>query len=289
MKKKIAIVGIFYDGYYDLWEDFLELISIHWPDCPYDVYIIDGEKNVDFEKHYNVKVIHAGADAEYSAKVQTALKNIDADYFLLLLEDFFFEKRVKTYQFDDIVSLMEKNRIKYLRMPMFDFSGKGDNKKHIDTLDKESTFHFIPSSSEYTVSCQPSIWEKEFLKDCIGVGNYNAWIFEGIYTYSQYAHSDEFLSKCRIDFKNILGLRHGAVQGKMLPNVCAAFAKQGYVFKNKRGQLSRLKYNIYQLRQKFVEYVPMAIMRFVRRCSGKSVVEKYHTEIEKYMKLNNLV
>ncbi len=27
MNKKLAIVGIFYDGYYDIWKDFLDLID----------------------------------------------------------------------------------------------------------------------------------------------------------------------------------------------------------------------------------------------------------------------
>lgn len=288
MTKKIAIVGIFFDGYYDIWEDFLELISIHWPDCPYDIYIVDNEMDLEFNKKYKVQVIHAGKDAEYSTKVRTAVQNIDADYYLLLLEDFFFERKVKTYQLDDLVSLMAKNGIEYLRMPMFDFSGKGDSVKHLSTLDSESSFHFIPSTSEYTISCQPSLWGKNFLKACIGEGNYNAWIFEGIYTYSKFAHTNEFLSKCRIDFNNILGLRHGAVQGKMLPSVCKAFVQQGYSFKNKRGQLSGLKYIMYSIRQKMGEYMPLSFLRFVRRRLGKSVVEKYRREIEYYMKINNI-
>jgi hypothetical protein len=37
----------------------------------------------------------------------------------------------------------------------------------------------IDSTAEYTVSCQPSIWEKEFLKECIGSRNYNAWYLKG--------------------------------------------------------------------------------------------------------------
>ena len=286
---KIAIVGIFYDGYYDIWEDFLELISKHWSDCPYNVYIIDGESDIHFDKSYNVEVIHAGADAEYSKKVQTAIDSIDADYYLLLLEDFFFEKDLSASVLENVVSVMEKNNIQYLRMPMYDFDGKGDAKKHLKTLDLATSFHFIHSDSEYTVSCQPSLWKKEFLSECIGVGNYNAWIFEGVYTYSKFAHTNEFLSKCRVDYNNILGLRHGAVQGKMLPTVYKDFAKQGYSFKNKRSLLSGTAYRTYTLRQTIAEYVPVKILRIFRRLFGKSVVEKYRNGIEEVMKINNIV
>ena len=289
MANKIAIVGIFFDGYYDIWEDFLKLLSIHWKDCPYDVYIVDGEKDIKFDDCYNAKVIHAGADAEYSKKVRAAIDNIDADYFLLLLEDFFFEKDLEPDILDNIVSLMKKNNISYLRMPMYDFDGKGDKKKHHSTLDSKTSFHYIPTDSEYTVSCQPSLWDKDFLSECIGVGNYNAWIFEGVYTYSKTAHTDAFLAKCRVDYNNILGLRHGAVQGKMLPNVYKDFAKQGYSFRNQRCLLSGFEYYKYIFRQKIADNVPLSILRIMRRMLGKSVVEKYHKEIDEVMEMNNIV
>ena len=35
MRTGLAIVGIFWDGYYDMWEDFLELKEKFWRDCPY--------------------------------------------------------------------------------------------------------------------------------------------------------------------------------------------------------------------------------------------------------------
>jgi hypothetical protein len=73
---------------------FSELFSSHWPDCPYELYIVNNEKELDYEKKYKVKVLHAGKEAEYSRKVQTALSKIDADYYLLLLEDFLLEVNV---------------------------------------------------------------------------------------------------------------------------------------------------------------------------------------------------
>jgi len=51
MDTRLCIVGIFFDGYYDIWEDFLELFNRNWPDCPYPVYIVDGTKNLDFQRN----------------------------------------------------------------------------------------------------------------------------------------------------------------------------------------------------------------------------------------------
>ena len=233
MKERLAIVGIFYDGYYDLWEDFLELFYLHWPDCPYHLYIVNNELNPLFERNYDVKVLHAGGDAEYSKKVQTAIENINADYYLLLLEDFFIQNKLAANVLEETLGIIERDNIQYLRMSSSDFL--------VDPKQKKNAIVMIDPKSEYTVTCQPSIWRKEFLKECIGRENYNAWIFEGIYAKSKMAHEEAFLSKCRNDTRNLLTIRHGAVQGKLLPNVYRAFGDQGYRFKTRRSVLDKTK------------------------------------------------
>lgn len=111
MRKDLAIVGIFWDGYYDMWEDFLELKEKFWKDCPYPLYIVNQAKNLNFQKKYDVTVIHAGESAEYSKKVQTALAQIDSDYFLLLLDDFFFSAEIQGAVFDETISFMKSKGV----------------------------------------------------------------------------------------------------------------------------------------------------------------------------------
>ncbi len=287
MKNKLAIVGIFYDGYYDIWEDFLELFSRNWPDCPYPIYIANQIKKLEFSKTYPVTVLHAGADAEFSRKVQTALESITADYFLLLLEDFFFEKKPDEEMLERCVALMRENGLEYIRFPMPEFL-VGNYKRRYQ-LDSATGLYRIPSSSEYTVSCQPSLWSRDFLRSCIGCGNYNAWVFEGMYTYSKNAHSPEFLEKCRVDFCNPLCLRHGAVQGKILPNVYADFATQGYTFRNHREILSGSQYDKQRLKSKLKALIPQPFLSTVRKMTGsQSVLGRYKNAIMAQMKENGL-
>lgn len=80
---------------------------------------------------------------------------------------------------------------------------------------------------------------KRIFKKCIGNENYNAWIFEGIYSKSKQAHTSEFLNGCMYDYTNPLELRHGYVQGSMLPTVYNYFISKGYVFKAKRKILTK--------------------------------------------------
>lgn len=281
MRTKLAIVGIFYDGYYDIWEDFLELLERNWSDNLYPVYIVNNTKEIKFERNYNVKVLHAGDDAEYSRKVQMAVDSIDADYYLLLLEDFFLSENVNNQNIIDIISNMEQNNLKYCRMTIPDFLSKRDLRK---------PFGKITEKFEYTVSCQPSIWEKSFLKKCIGTENYNAWVFEGIYAKSTEAHSKDFLSGCVYDYTNPLKLRHGLVQGKILPPVYKDFINKGYEFKAHREIMTNRQYKKYKLKQVVKEYIPIKIQQILKKVmKNQSVTNKYDSEITLFMKKMNIV
>lgn len=204
----MAIVGTFYDGYYDLWEDFLNLLTYYWPDCPYPVYIVNDMKELNFDKKYNVTVYHAGENAKYSQRVQTALREIEAEYYLLLLEDFFIGEKLQASVLEDILTFMKENDAKYYRMPTRDFI-PFYKKQHIEK---------IKPQMEYTVSCQPSIWKKDFLRKCIGIDKYNAWVYEGIYSKAPVAHTEVFLKGCYCDYRNVLCLYHGVLQSKFQKN-----------------------------------------------------------------------
>lgn len=280
-KKKLALVGIFYDGYYDVWEDFLELKERYWKDCPYPLYIVNQTKDLEYKKDYDVTVIHAGIDAEYSKKVRTAIDKIDADYMLLLLEDFFMSREIFGGVFDETLNLMAKHAIRYYSMPLSEFMIVGDGKAFngMDYL-----FDVAPTK-EYTLNCQPAIWEKKFLQKSIGQGNYNAWIFEGIYIKSTKAHTEEFLKQCKIDTRNILGLKHGVLQGYLFPYLRNFYKSQGYEMKNNRPVLP------FVIRVKrWIRYnLPrFCLQRIKKLLDSQSVISKYSDEIDVQLKAMQL-
>lgn len=269
--KKLAIVGIFYDGYYDIWEDFLELFHLNWSDCPYDLYIVDNEKEIEFIKKYNVSVIHAGKDAEYSRKVQVALEKIKADYFLLLLEDFFIGEKLSEDALSGVFNTVLSQKIKYYRMSLPEFTPKKYKGKVMP----------IKTSMEYTISCQPSLWEKEFLQKCIGDENYNAWVFESIYTKSKVAHSESFLEGCWMDYRNVLCLYHGAVQGKILRKTKDHFIRKGYKFKNTRPILEKRQEIKYTIKMLVKHICPFFVQKIIKEnIKTDSIIEKYSLQTQ---------
>lgn len=279
-RQELAIVGIFWDGYYDVWEDFLELKERFWKNCPYPLYIVNQTKDLNYAKDYEVTVIHAGDDAEYSKKVRCAIDAIDAQYYLLLLDDFFFSKHLDGAVLEDRIQFMKENHLSYYSMPLPEFMDEcnGSSFKGLSHVQN------IETSKEYTLSCQPAIWEREFLRKSVGAGNYNAWVFEGMYAKSKISHTKEFLDQCKIDVSNVLGLIHGALQGKMIPPTIEKLRQLGYEMKNKREVLPDSAYAAHERKAKLKARIPLPLQRVIKRMFRiNSVTDRYNDSIVKQM------
>ena len=160
---KLAIVGVFYDGYSDMWEDFLKIFRMNWPKCPYPLYIVNQEAEPDYISNYNVSVLHAGKNAEYSKKIKTAVDKIDADYYLLLLEDYFIGETIKEDILQPVLDFIVAKNVKYLG---FSMNLYGPDKKKYFKPKK------ITPKSEYTIVSGNNIVEKNFLRNCVGDENF---------------------------------------------------------------------------------------------------------------------
>lgn len=275
---KLAIVGVFYSGYVDLWMDFLNLYQKNIGFEKYPLYVISDEYNYETlkEKYQQANFISAGVGAEYSKKVQEAINNIDADYYLILLEDFFISKKVDLNYINEIMNFIEDNNIDYYTMPIPEFVDKKERKK----FSKDSKVFKINKNKEYVLSCQPSIWRKGFLKLCIGIDNYNAWIFEGIFARTECVRNDKFLEKCVIDYRNPLNLLHGAVQGKMIRKTVKLLKKSGYQLTTNRSSLTTKQTLIRGFKKFVLRCLSLVgLKRIISKYNKKSILERYRNDI----------
>lgn len=268
---RLAMVGIFFDGYSDMWEDFLILLRKYWTECPYDLYIVNQIKDVPYAKQYNVKIIHAGEDAEYSKKVLTAIDKIDADYYLILFEDYLFGKKISRYVLNSTLNFIEENKVIYYGFQLDLFFKEKTSDRRIQ----------INKRAEYTMVSVYNIWEKGFLKKCIGKDNYNAWIFEGVYAKAPRVHTDEFLKGCYREINNPLCLYHGALQGKLLQSTIKHFKSEGYEFKTNREVLGNQAAIMHGLKVIAAKTLPLSIKRIMKTYfKSQSVTGKYDKEID---------
>ena len=276
---KLTILGVFFDGYKDLWIDFVRLFKKYWPDCPYELVITSNTENYDYFE--GIKVINAGKNAEYSKKIQFALQEVESDYYLILLEDFFMSKKINNNDFNTLFNNIIDRQIKYYSMPMNEFSNNYKGKK-IQGHKFERT---ISHKAKYTLSCQPAIWEKNFLMNCIGNENYNAWVFEGVFCKSKVAHSKDFLKDCIVNTNNPLAILHGALQGKIVPTTSQTLFENGYQLSTNREVIPKFIYKKYLRKIKIRGLLPYFMQNMLRKIiNHKSVLDKYNIEIDAIIK-----
>lgn len=258
MDNKMTIAFIGFDGYSDMWDDCMGLFHRFWKDCPYRVIFVNNEKNVSFE---GVEVLHAGKDAEWSRKVQTAISATNTPYICLLLEDFLVGKEINTETVKEVVNLIEENNIRYYKLVNMNRAVRNRDQlyKNIRGL------HVIPESDEYGVSLQAAIWDKKYLLELVGTENYNAWTFEFDRVHEAKGLSDEPKIGCVFDDRNILELKHGVMQSKYLPGTIKYFDSIGIKLNVNRPVMTYMKYYRIRLQSKIKYSLPRGTRESVKK------------------------
>ena len=264
--KRMSLLIIAYDGYSDLWNDCIRLLHNYWPDCPFDIMLVNNTLPVELE---NVAVYHAGHDAEWSKKVQIGLENCKTDYVCLLLEDFLFGDYVKNELVFNLLDLIEENNIDYVKLVDMNSVLKPHN-KHLKANKK---IQFIRYCDDYGISLQPSIWKKSFLSDKVGCNNYNAWIFEFDRNKETQPKNHSYLSNAWFDTRNILNIQHGVIQGQYLPNTIQYFRRKGIWLNVQRKVMSKREYRKIRAISFFKALTPIFIRPFIKRMMEKKGVK----------------
>ena len=203
----LSILIIGFDGYKDVWDRDIYLMNKFWPDRP-KTYLVNSELVPIYD---GIEIINAGPNSEWSRKVQVALDRVDTPYVLLLLEDFFITDYVDNKMLESIIQMIEDDGILFYQLLVQLINQKWEKGK---TYKRDKNIKIIPSNKKYGINLQAAIWDKEFLKKTIGIGNYNAWKFE----INQLGREDFNIEKIEylIDVRNVLNILHTVVQSKYL-------------------------------------------------------------------------
>ncbi|MCM1235352.1 MAG: hypothetical protein NC489_35070 [Ruminococcus flavefaciens] len=280
---KLVVVGIFFDGYEELWYDFFNLFFKNWKDCPFDLYVVNNMKDIheDYDYKDKIHVIHAGADAEYSRKLRVALEQIQADYYLFLLEDFFICKKIENEVVEKILFMVTEDQLDYYEMPLPEFhSYTGELYK------KNEKIYHIGSDRKTLFSCQPAIWRREFLRFILGNEdyNFNAWIFEGSFVASNFLRNPNLLAYAAYDKRNPLEMVHGAYQGKILKDAIIKTRYCGYELINSFPKMGRKLLFCYKMKRAILELLKcfhLSKLKKLYKGSKYSVTNRYREQSEK--------
>lgn len=214
IKNKLTILVNSCDSYEDLWFPFFKLFDIYGSELKKCKIILNTEKKKFFFKYLKIECPNNYKKNIYwGQRIKTILKEIDTEYVLFLLDDFFLREPVDIKAIKQCISWLDENN----RVGCFNFIP-------IETAniesDKFKSFCEMPLGMEYRCNAQAAIWRKDILNASLlsiespweweTYGNIrNRTILKEVEFYSL-KHNVPFI----IDYGKKDGLNWGVVRGK---------------------------------------------------------------------------
>lgn len=205
----------------------LKLLKIQWPDCPYDMILSTETKNFNCDCFY-VKTVNSDSELSWSARLKNVLNQIETEYVLFFLEDFFLLEKVRVDIFERALNLIENNH----EIGLITFSKRRWGSSFPAETDYEKCFIELKKDVKNRTNVLVGLWRKEYFLKLI-YGDENPWEYEKnsnirsryagykVYTQNYGASSPAF----RYCMNPIDG--YGITQGKWLAKNKEFFEKNG--------------------------------------------------------------
>ena len=149
-QKKMTLLVNTCDGYADLWVPFFTLLKRYF--APLDMSILLNTESKDFAfEGLPVEVVHSSGKT-YGERMRDALRHVDTEYVLLMLDDFFLRCPVDMDQLANIVSWMDADKdIVYfntdIAKPVRDWE-----------VNRYPGYRRLPAGTRYTLNLQAAVW-----------------------------------------------------------------------------------------------------------------------------------
>ena len=168
MENSLSVLICSCDKYEDAWLPFSFFLNKFWNNSFFPIYLMTNFKKYEDNR---INTIKTGEDIDWSTNFLKAINEIKTKYILIFMEDYFLTEKPDTDFIKKALNYMEHNKISYFRL----FPCPGPD-KIIDKID-DIEIGEIEKKSEYRVSLQLAIWDKDYLKRLIKIGE-SAWEFE---------------------------------------------------------------------------------------------------------------
>lgn len=176
MKWDAAVVVCSYDQYCPLWEPFVHGMNKYWIDCPWKMYFITNF----LEAPRGYTTIKTGKEISWGVKVKKALKEVNENIILWMMDDFWNPGKVKTNILVEFYDLMVKHQnIDHIRL-MCPSTSDGvvvPEKELSKVYENDGRLWHFRLDAEYRASVSLGFWRKEALLQYIE-DDMNPWMFE---------------------------------------------------------------------------------------------------------------
>lgn len=216
-QKEVALLIPSCDKYSDVWPYFFKLLFKYWPEVKnHKIYLLSNHASYPDPNIINIGI---GKEKSWSDNVDFALKQIDADYILVILEDFLLTAKVDIVSLEKLFCGMKEKAAGYLRL-MANPPPKApcrDN-PHIGIVEK---------GEEYRTSLQAAIWRKTLLQKILLTGE-SPWGFEFYGAARSDSLPDLFLSITKDIKQPIPYFPNTIVRGLWVPQAIQHLRQEGF-------------------------------------------------------------
>lgn len=252
--KDTALLVMSCDKYSSVWYPYFELIKKYWPDHPERIYLSSETRGYSCEG-LDITVINSNKVEPWSQRLLDVLAQIEEEYIIFSLEDFFLLEQVKTDRIEECLNWMKEDKsIAECRLTTYDTITKGEYYKN-------TVFRICPSEHPYRIDTQFAIWRKSYLMSVLNPME-TPWQFEGRASARSQALPDKLLwlspsplnthdlSDMIVPYFNKPADGYGIAWGKWMPNNKKWFKQNGITgvkfhhlgSLSKKGVISRNKY-----------------------------------------------
>lgn len=267
MTEKVTMLIMSCDKFSDLWSGHVSLLEQNWCDRNMNTYIVSDLHNE--MKLPNVDVLCAGEDVEWSDRLHYALKHVNTEYVFVTLDDYYLIKKVNNQQMENLVSLMERENIDYIRLfPRPKRATKEVFKGH-------KKIRRIDTACDYSVNLYSGFWKKTFLESCIRTPQ-NAWRFE----VSLHKRAMEYGANCLVSNRGEFKILDVVRKGKLLRKASRYFKKHPEVYTGSR-ETNSLNYEVKLTIQQVVSrHLPRPIHRWLKSVLTKRGMKFYSDQVD---------
>lgn len=176
-------------------DEYIDIASLnayykrkYWNECEYE-YILIAQEKMPSNLEGFTQIINCPSNYNWMERLDSVLDSIDAEYILLLCEDFFPYVDIKKINFDRLILEMEENNIGLMKI--FPRGSKRNLKKMNEYL-----WEYTPSSP-FRISYCVGLWKKSYLKNFTKC-HLNVWQAEYYNSISSLDYSEKIVSNFEI-------------------------------------------------------------------------------------------
>ena len=267
MSKNMTMLILSCDKFSDLWDGHIKLLEQNWPDRDMETYIVT-DASTD-KKYPGIQIINAGADVEWSDRLDYALKQVDTDYVFITLDDYFLIKKVDDQSISDLMEMMGKECIDYVRL--FPRPKRATREE----LAGYKGIRKVDISCNYSVNLYSGLWKKAFIDSTVKMPK-NAWQFEVLL----HKRAEEYGANCVVSLRNEFQILDVVRKGKLLHKSAAYFKKHPGIYTGNR-EVNTWEYEIkLTIQQQVARHLPMPLKNKVKAFMTKRGHHYYSDEAE---------